>query len=256
MSVDAGGHLVYMLIKGRGAPTVVLESGLGQGIESWEKVQPEVARFARVVAYDRAGLGRSEPGPKPRTARQIATELHEALKNARLRPPYVLVAHSGSGFTIRVFAGLYPDEVAGMVFVDPTEEGLDDWLKSHRPQVWRQMQEEAAKSSEPVSDELMASEESAEQAQRAGPPPRVPVILLTGMRTNSFRTPELLEFWLGLHKKWLAQIPGGKQILARKSGHYVQRDEPRLVVAAIRQVVEEARAKARRPRKKRGRFGV
>src|SRR5690348_3526577 len=75
-NVDAGGHLLHVLTEGRGAPTVILESGLGQGLDSWEKVQPEVAKFTRVVAYDRAGLGKSEPGPKPRSARQIATELH------------------------------------------------------------------------------------------------------------------------------------------------------------------------------------
>ncbi|HEX8097709.1 MAG TPA: alpha/beta hydrolase, partial [Pyrinomonadaceae bacterium] len=145
LSADAGGHRLHMLVEGRGAPTVILESGLGDGLESWAKVQPEVARFARVVAYDRAGLGRSEPGPKPRTARQVATELHTALKNAGLKPPFVLVGHSGSGFTIRVFANLYPNEVAGLVFVEPTQAGLEDWIRSRRPDVWKEMQEDLAK---------------------------------------------------------------------------------------------------------------
>src|SRR5438132_1554604 len=70
--VDAGGHTVHMVIQGGGAPTVILESGLGQGREAWTKIFSDVANFTRVIAYDRAGLGQSEPSPKPRTAQQIA----------------------------------------------------------------------------------------------------------------------------------------------------------------------------------------
>jgi pimeloyl-ACP methyl ester carboxylesterase len=197
------------------------------------------------VSYDRAGLGQSEPGPKPRTAQQMASELHTALKNAGLGPPYVLVAHSGSGFTIRVFAHLYPKEVAGLVFVDPTQEGLTDWIKSNRVDVWRRLEEEQKKNAEGVRAELAAAETSEKQAEAAVPLPDVPVILLTGMGTDSFRTPELLAVWLNLHKEWLKKIPHGKHVLARNSEHFIQNSEPELVIRAIREVVEAARGKPR-----------
>src|SRR5262245_43792309 len=90
VEVDAGGHRLHMLVVGDAGRTVVLESGLPGGL-GWQHVRGPVARFARVVTYDRAGIGQSEPGPLPRDARQIATELHTALHNAGLPPPYVLV---------------------------------------------------------------------------------------------------------------------------------------------------------------------
>src|SRR5207253_622579 len=110
----------HLLIVGKSGPTVVLESGLGGGV-GWEQVRIEAGRFARVITYDRAGIGQSESGPQPRTARQIAVELRAALTNAGLPPPFVLVGHSMGGPYIRVFAGMYPDEVAGLILVDPTQ---------------------------------------------------------------------------------------------------------------------------------------
>src|SRR5215468_5122692 len=88
--VDVGGHQLRMLIRGRGSPTVVFETGgsgdSGGPLEAWERVQPAVSKFTRTVTYDRAGIGFSPPGPKPRDARQIARELHIALQNAHAPP--------------------------------------------------------------------------------------------------------------------------------------------------------------------------
>jgi pimeloyl-ACP methyl ester carboxylesterase len=86
---------------------------------SWSEIQRALARSFRVVSYDRAGLGWSEPGPMPRTADQIVGELHTLLDRAAIPPPYVLVGHSFGGLTMALFAGRFPDEVAGMVLVDP-----------------------------------------------------------------------------------------------------------------------------------------
>jgi pimeloyl-ACP methyl ester carboxylesterase len=119
--IDVGDHRLHLLAMGEdhGGPTVVLESGTMAFSSYWAWVQPEIAKFARVVAYDRAGLGWSEPGPKPRDAQHIAMELHTALRNAGIEGPYVLVGHSEGGLYAPVFATLYPDEVAGLVLIDP-----------------------------------------------------------------------------------------------------------------------------------------
>jgi pimeloyl-ACP methyl ester carboxylesterase len=117
--VSIGSHRLHIHVTGEGSPTVVLDSGLPATVLSWCRVQPEVARLTRVVSYDRAGLGWSELGPLPRTSLRIVEELRALLRAAELPPPYVLVGHSFGGFTARLFAGRYPEEVAGVVLVDP-----------------------------------------------------------------------------------------------------------------------------------------
>src|SRR4051794_24174093 len=103
--VDIGGCRLNMLVMGRGSPAVVLDSGLGDTIGAWKLVQPQVAEFATVIAYDRAGLGLSDPAPlEPRTSAQLARELHKALHAAGIKPPYILVGHSAGGFHARLFA--------------------------------------------------------------------------------------------------------------------------------------------------------
>jgi pimeloyl-ACP methyl ester carboxylesterase len=240
--VDVGGHQLHLLVAGNGKPTVVLESGLGDTSESWAKVQPEAAKFARVVAYDRAGLGQSETGPKPRTARQIAAELHTALKNAGLAPPFVLVGHSAGGLYIRVFADMYPDEVAGMVFVDSTPEDFFERLEAiqspeQQKKFEEQKQDYAAKASAGRRDEWASLDVDLKQARAAAALPNVPVILLTGMADEPNKTPEAKQLWLQLQIDWLKQLPNASHIVSDKSGHYIQIDEPELVVDAIRRVV-------------------
>ena len=132
--VGIGSHRLHLHVTGEGSPTVVLDSGLPATVLSWSRVQPEVSRFARVASYDRAGLGWSELGPMPRTSRRIVEELHALLRAAELPPPYVLVGHSFGGFTARLFAGSYPDEVAGLVLVDPIH-----------PEEWQQPDEQLSR---------------------------------------------------------------------------------------------------------------
>ncbi len=120
--VEAGGHRLHLFCSGSGGPEVVFEAGAGAFSVDFALVQAEVARFTRACSYDRAGYAWSEPGPRPRTMRQIAYELHTALHRAGVKPPYVLVGHSLGGLMVRVFARQYPREVSGLVLVDSTSE--------------------------------------------------------------------------------------------------------------------------------------
>lgn len=118
--VDVGGYKLHIHCLGTGAPTVITENGLGGSSPDWSLVQPAVSQQTRICSYDRAGSGWSEAGPTPRTSQQIATELHTLLTNANLPGPYVLVGHSAGGLHVQVYASQYPEEVAGLVLVDPT----------------------------------------------------------------------------------------------------------------------------------------
>jgi len=123
--VDVGGYDLHLYCTGEagGAPSVVMDSGLGGTVLDWQLVQPEVAKFAHVCTYDRAGMGWSDPGDQPRTSQQIVKELHTLLGNAGVvEGPYVLVGHSFGGTNMQVYASHYPDEVAGMVLVDSALE--------------------------------------------------------------------------------------------------------------------------------------
>lgn len=117
--VELGSHRLHLLSAGEGTPTVLFESGLMSTILSWKDIQPEIAKSTRTVCYDRAGLGWSDPGPMPRDAGRIVNELHDLLESAVISPPYVLVGHSFGGLTTRLFATRYPEEVAGLVLIDP-----------------------------------------------------------------------------------------------------------------------------------------
>src|SRR5437667_957900 len=113
--VDVGGYRVHLYCMGTGSPAVVI---VGAGFSfNWGLVQPEVAKFTQVCSYDHSGIGWSDEGPKDSCSLRV-NEVHTALKNARIKGPYVLVGHSLGGLVARVYARQYPDEVAGMVFVD------------------------------------------------------------------------------------------------------------------------------------------
>jgi pimeloyl-ACP methyl ester carboxylesterase len=121
--IDLNGRSLHILSRGEGSPTVVFESGLMSTVLSWEAVQAEIAKATCAVCYDRAGLGWSDPGPAPRDAAQIVTELHRLLALAQISAPFILVGHSFAGLTTRLFAARYPEEVAGLVLIDPVVPG-------------------------------------------------------------------------------------------------------------------------------------
>lgn len=117
------GHRLHLWCTGAGAPTVILEAGLGAYAVNWGLVQPSVARKTRVCSYDRAGYAWSDKGPEPRGLGTSVAELHQLLQRADVKPPYILVGQSWGGRIVRVFAHAYPNEVVGMVLIDTYSEG-------------------------------------------------------------------------------------------------------------------------------------
>jgi len=123
--IDVGGWRLHLNCTGEaraGQPTVILEAGIGDFSVEWSLVQPDVAKFARVCSYDRAGDGWSDLGPHPRTMSQIVYELHTLLDKASVKPPLVLVGHSYGGVLVRLYASTYPADVVGMVLVEAGDD--------------------------------------------------------------------------------------------------------------------------------------
>ena len=126
--VDVGGHRLHLNCAGSGTPAVILESGLGETGACWGWISTAVAHDTKVCAYDRAGRGWSDPASVPQDGFAVARDLHVLLERAQIQAPFVLVGHSSGAEYVRIFAGRYPEEVAGMVWLDgqPAEafEGL------------------------------------------------------------------------------------------------------------------------------------
>jgi pimeloyl-ACP methyl ester carboxylesterase len=123
--VDAGAHRLHVVTRGEGGPAVLLESGIAASSLSWAKVQPELAKFTRACAYDRAGLAWSETAPPPLMFDRILQDLHTVAASVDAGSPLVLVGHSFGSLIVRGYAARHPDRVAGLVLVDPPTEWIE-----------------------------------------------------------------------------------------------------------------------------------
>jgi pimeloyl-ACP methyl ester carboxylesterase len=117
-----GGRKLNLFCMGDKGPTVLFDAGGSDWSVIWALVQPKLAGEARACTYDRAGLGYSDPAIGPRTPASIADDIHELIRAADLPQPVIMVGHSLGGFNVKLYAELYPEDVAGLVLVDPAEE--------------------------------------------------------------------------------------------------------------------------------------
>jgi pimeloyl-ACP methyl ester carboxylesterase len=256
--IDVGGHQLALYCSGDGSPTVLLEAGLGGDHTSWALVQPDIAREYRVCSYDRAGLGRSDPGPLPRTSQQISSELHTLLTTAEIAPPYILVGHSFGALHIRTYADQHPDTVLGMVFVDAVHE---DW--------WERAAETLPPPGE-TDDERLTSlrayltagyrdpanngegidiPASVQQVRQTGTFGATPIIVLTGGIFNVLApglTPDVEAklqtlFQDELQGRLAALSTNSARIVAPNSGHNMPEDNPQAIITAV-QALQSAMA--------------
>ncbi|HEX2341142.1 MAG TPA: alpha/beta hydrolase [Vicinamibacterales bacterium] len=261
--VDIGGYRLHLWCTGDGAPAVILDTGLGGSSADWGFVQPDVARFTRVCSYDRAGMGYSDPGPTPRTARRIASELAELLVRSGIGGPVVLVGASIAGLNVRVFASDHPERVAGLVLVDASHEdqvhevppmarfvpllstigvlrlfgvSFGQRIESLPPSVRQFARATSFRAAgyQAAADEIIHVRESASEVRSSRRKLTVPVLVITGGRGAD-------ENWRQLQRDQASLSERGCLMIAHESGHVVSVDQPEVVVDAIRIVVETAR---------------
>jgi pimeloyl-ACP methyl ester carboxylesterase len=258
------GRKMYLECRGTGSPTVVLISGTRGAHDDWtdlidsknpagamkpgeSAVFPQVSKFTRVCAYDRPGTTRNDntgtdstPVLQPTTAQQGITDLHALLNAAKESRPYVLVGHSWGGLIARLFASTYPDEVVGLVLVDPASEFLKTSLT---PEQWATYIEATKKLIEPKGLEAPDHARTLDLLYGTPVVHPMPVVVLTSDKRFDFGAggPETWGAWRSAHDR-LAKLLNAKHISNTNSGHAIQMDQPQLVVDAIRQVVEAARS--------------
>lgn len=260
--LDIGGRKLVLVSQGTGEPAVIIEAGYGlPTIESgkWKIVCDEIAKTNRVCIYDRAGLGASDPAPaKSRTSRDVAEDLHKLLAAAKIRGPYVLVGHSVGGFHVRVFAGMYPKDVAGIVLVDSAHPDQDSkWLAAlgpampgEDPAVQRAREFLTSRITKPIEEpEPLDPAASCAQVRAAGSLGNKPLAVVTHS-PNWKMIPELPDdvskkledILLQLQNELAALSTDSTHVIATKAGHEIEVDEPELVIKAIREVVAKVRA--------------
>lgn len=238
---DVDGHRMRYQQKGKGSPVVVFDAGLGDAHESWRWVWPRVTEFTRVFLYDRAGLGRSESGPAPRTSSRMVDELHALLQGVGTPPPYVLVGHSLGGLNVRLFASRYPDEVAAIVLVDATPLAFPDREHELRSaESITRSETLLALIPEGTRLELESTRLSAEIVRREEDLPAVPVYVLSSTRPEE--DPRFRDAWIAMQKDLARTVSADRHVLTDQSGHYIHYDEPQLVIEAIREAVDVVRA--------------
>ena len=266
--IEVNGHRLHLNCTGEGRPTVVYEAAAGGSSLDWEKVQPVVAATTRSCSYDRAGLGWSEPSDADKTTSQdIAEELHELLRKAGEKAPYIMVSHSIGGFYLQMFAHLYPDEVAGAVLVDSSHKDQFDWYQKYAK---ASQNEPPTKTSERPSDEPSRTPETekivramnedpkiaaTEKREGAGivdsvtllrkfdSLPNIPLIVLTKSAER-----QLEDHWTTFDLMWnqaqrdlTTLSPRSTQIYVPGAGHYIHQARPDVVIASILRIVAIAR---------------
>ncbi|SDN72317.1 alpha/beta fold hydrolase [Bacillus sp. OK048] len=216
-----------------GKPTVVMDAGYGDFSKAWDSVIGDISMLTNVLIYDRAGLGKSEKGSKPRTSREMVRELKELLIEAKIKPPYILVGHSFGGVNMRMFATEYQNEVCGLVLVDSTPE---DYRERFLPTMSQDFQQAYNKQFvyEGNYDEFM---ESLKQLKETRLKLNVPLIVLSAGKKAHY-SKKSQELWDEMQREILEISSNGELVIAEKSAHYIQNDEPEVVVSAIKKLID------------------
>lgn len=233
-----------VILTGSGSPVVVLQAGFGDSKETWSRIIPDLARDHTVFAYDRPGSGGSPPTAAPRDPCSIAAELRARLGAAGLRPPYVLVGHSLGGLYQYVYAKLYPADVVGFVLVDPTHPRNWEAVQSGQPEAAMLIKAlKAVAWSDVQRREFDGQTDCLDRLDMATPLALKGRVLISG-RPQPEASEDYERRRQALGQDWRRMAGVAQAEIVWASSHFIQKEQPATVIAAIREVSGRASAQA------------
>jgi Alpha/beta hydrolase family len=233
--IGVGDLELFIHCEGVGAPLVVFEAGLGAGAALWQQVQADVALRTRACAYDRAGRGRSGPAPSPHPLQQMAEELEELLERAGQVGPFVLVGHSMGAGPVRWFERQHPEQVVGMVLIDPASAPAIEAALADAPIETLAEYDRKLRAVEGIDRESYLKGFSSLRASEQTLGERPLMVLIAGLPEATLASRQAL----GAETDALSSDV--VRVVAEKSGHDVVADEPTLVSRSVLSVVAAVR---------------
>ena len=238
--VDIGGYGLVVKINGikSDEPIIVFESGFGVTSDTWDKLQSELSKRTLTVSYERAGLGRSSSSPLSRTSENKAIELHQLLQACQIEGPFIIVAHSLGGFTARMYATKYPEEVQGVVFVDSSYE--QQFVDHPEPQFEDGSIEQVGFSIglDGSYDEMLLSAEQVRDSKNQDALRNIPINVLVGMKDKG----DGASAWLKYQQE-IAKLSDKSHLITVDAGHGIHMENPDIVIQEIINMMERNGAK-------------
>ena len=233
---DVSHHQLHIV--GSGARTIILESGLGDTLDVWKDIQPQIATHCtRTVSYTRAGyVGSDPPANGPRDSATIVKELREELDRRNIHPPYVLVGHSLGGLYMQYFARNYPAEVTGLLLIDSTHWDQHMVINTQANQRYLGQREVTLFMPLIMRRELTDSAQAGEQVHASPAVEDVRTIVLSSTVAPKNSTPESQTRAAQLQDDIAADFPGSRHVFVIGATHYIQRDNPEVVINAAREL--------------------
>ncbi|WP_166204771.1 alpha/beta fold hydrolase [Pelagihabitans pacificus] len=247
--IDVQGKPQHVLTWGKGEPVVVFLNGGGSDLQDFGIVQKSIAQITKTFSYDKPGLGKSQMIDVPRTLENVVEELRELLvKEGIVDVPVILVGHSMGGYVARYYLHRYPKNVAGMVLIDPGSEFLNDEYRKV------QTQKEIMREDSILLEQIKLIPKGFQMEVLAYPlhdsllktfsiNTDIPITLIESNKVDGDDPShkKLIEIQKRLYRDFQRKVPQTNIISTVKSGHFVQRDEPELVIAAIKGMLVDYR---------------
>jgi pimeloyl-ACP methyl ester carboxylesterase len=243
---QVNGKQLHVLTWGKGEPVVVFLNGGGSALEDFSIVQEKIAKITKTISYDKPGIGKSQLANSPRTLENVSDELKELLAKEWIgNTPIIFVGHSMGGYVARYYLNRYPDNIVGLVLVDPGSEYLEEEYRKISTD------EENRIADSTLAAQIKLIPKGFQMEAKAYPShdsilktfsieTDIPIILLESNKIENASDKILIDLQKKLYRDFKKKVPQTKIISTSQSGHFIQLDEPELVIGAIKEMLSQA----------------